>query len=170
MTLWGQSGKKCFEVGQPDASDQERGQREVRYVGHFRHHLDARNRVTVPSSWRVAGDDQNYYMAWPHPEGCVAVYPPEMQEEFLEKSRSIQQSDLEGQALLREFFGMASLFGCDRQGRILIPENLKAHAGIEKEVVLVGTGRNFQIWSSDRFSPPESTQFNLLEAMKKLGF
>jgi MraZ protein len=143
---------------------------EVSYVGSFQHQLDGRNRVTVPSGWRVEGDDQNYYMAWPHPEGCIAVYPPEMQKEFREKSRLIKQSDLQGQRLLREFFGTAHMFGCDKQGRILIPEGLLGHAAITKSVVMVGMGRSFQIWSAARFLPPENAQFNLLDAMEKLGF
>lgn len=140
------------------------------YVGRFEHQLDARNRVTVPSSWRVEGDEQTYYMAWPHPEGCIAVYPPEMQRELLDMSRTIKQSNLEGQRLLRELFGNATQFGCDKQGRILISEKLKAHAGIGKSVVLVGTGRNFQVWSAERFQPSEDSEFNLLKAMHQLGF
>ena len=147
------------------------GGQRVSYVDNFQHSLDARNRVTVPSSWRVSGDEENFYMAWYHKaEGCIAVYPPEMQEEFLAKSRAIPQSNLAGQKMLRDFFGQASMLGCDKQGRILIPEKLKQSAGITKEVTLVGMGRNFQIWSAERFSPPEPESFDLLEQMEKLGF
>lgn len=140
--------------------------RPISYVSNFRHTLDVRNRVTVPSTWRVEGDDQNYYLAWPHPEGCIAVFTPEMQAELLEKIRGVTQSDIETQALLRELFGNASYMGCDKQGRILLPDNLCAHAGISKDVVLVGLGRNFQIWAAERWSPPK---FDLLDAMRKLG-
>jgi len=118
------------------------------YFGEFTHQLDARNRVTVPSTWRVAGDDGSFYFAWPHPDGCIAVFPPEMQAELLEKAKSIRQSDRRGQALLRQIFGKGFKFGCDKQGRILLPEPLRDHAGIRKEVVLVGTGRNFQLWDA----------------------
>jgi MraZ protein len=138
------------------------------YVGTFTHQLDARNRVTVPSCWRVAGDDSNYYLAWPHPERCIAVFPPEMQAELLAKARAIRQGDLRGQALLRELFGKGFKFGCDKQGRIVLPEALISHAGIAKEAVLVGLGRNFQIWSPARFQPVDA-DFNVLEAMENLG-
>lgn len=90
-----------------------------------------------------------------------------MQQELHEKLRAIPQHDVQGQAMLRELFGMASYMGCDKQGRILLPENLLQFAGIQKDAILVGLGRNFQIWSPDRWAPPP--QFNLLEAMKKLG-
>jgi MraZ protein len=142
----------------------------LQYVNNFQHKLDARFRVAVPASWRVDGDDVNFYWAWPHPEGCIAVFPPEMQQEFLEKARGIKQSDIRGQRMLRQFFGNASQFGCDKQGRILLPENLRKHAGIDKEVVLVGLGRNFQIWSEERWNPPTDEEFDLLETMEELGF
>lgn len=143
--------------------------RAVQYVGEFTHNLDPRNRVTIPSPWRVEGDDGNYYMAWPHPEGCIAVYPPAMQRRFLERAESIRQSDTKGQELLRRFFGKGHQFGCDKQGRVLLPEALIAHAGVEKGVVLVGLGNNFQIWSAERHQVQNDEGFNLLDAMKELG-
>jgi MraZ protein len=138
------------------------------YVGEFVHQLDARNRVTVPSSWRVTGDDGNYYMAWPHPEGCIVVYPPHMQAELMEKARQIRSSDVQGQKMLRRLFGKAFTFGCDKQGRILLPETLKGHAGIAKQVSLVGLGHFFQIWDAGQREADEG-DFNLLETMAELG-
>lgn len=138
------------------------------YVGEFAHQLDARNRVSIPAGWRVEGDQENYYLAWPHPEGCIAVYPPEVQSELIEKARQVRQSDLRGQAVLRQLFGKGFRFGCDKQGRILIPEPLRKHAGIDKGATLVGLGRNFQIWSTDKYSIGDD-DFNLLDAMDALG-
>ena len=138
------------------------------YIGEFVHQLDARNRVTVPSSWRVAGDDSNYYLAWPHPEGCIVVYPPHMQEELLEKAKAIRQSDTRGQEMLRKLFGRGFKFGCDKQGRILLPDTLKKHAGIEKEVSLIGLGHFFQIWDAAKRTVEEG-EFDLLKAMAEMG-
>ncbi len=138
------------------------------YVGEFRHQLDARNRVTVPSSWRVAGDDGNFYFAWPHPDGCIAVYPPHVQEELLEKAARIPLSDSRGQKALGKLFGKGHKFGCDKQGRILLPDALKSHAGISKEVCLVGLGHHFQIWDSAKRDAAEE-DFNLLEVMAEMG-
>ena len=138
------------------------------YVGEFVHQLDTRNRVTVPSSWRVTGDDGSYYLAWPHPEGCIVVYPPHMQEQLLGKAQEARLSDVRSQKMLRKLFGRASQFGCDKQGRILIPDSLKGHAGIEKKVSLVGLGHYFQIWDA-RQREAEEEDFNLLEAMAEMG-
>lgn len=138
------------------------------YVGEFVHNLDARNRVTVPSSWRVAGDDESYYMAWPHPEGCIVVYPPHMQQELLQKAKDVKMSDVRSQTMLRKIFGRAFKFGCDKQGRILIPDALRNHSGIEKRVSLVGLGHYFQIWDATR-REEEEADFDLLEAMAEMG-
>jgi MraZ protein len=140
------------------------------YMGHFQHKLDGRFRLALPSAWRVEGDELNFYMAWPHPEGCIAVYPPEMKAEFLEKAKKVKQSDLAGQKMLRQFFGMANEFGCDKQGRILLPEALRNHSAIDRDVVFVGLGRNFQMWTPERWSPPSTEEFNLLETMEALDF
>ena len=140
------------------------------YIGTHDHSLDARNRVSVPASWRVAGDEGNYYFAYAHPEGCIAVLPPVMQDELMQKAKTILQSDLQGQALLRKIFGNGFQFGCDKQGRILLPEALIKHAGIQKGVYLVGLGRNFQIWSDTRFKPEADDNLDVLQAMKALGF
>lgn len=139
------------------------------YVGDFAHQLDARNRVAVPASWRIAGkDDGVYYFAWPHPDGCIAVYPPAMWQELLEKAKGVRQSDKRGQALLRKLFGSGHRFGCDKAGRLLLPENLLKHAGIAKQVALVGLGRNFQIWSGERWEAQSEEPFDLLAAMQEL--
>ena len=140
------------------------------YIGTHAHNLDARNRVAVPASWRVEGDEAGYYFAYAHPEGCIAVLPPAMQEELLAKAKTILQSDLQGQALLRKIFGRGFQFGCDKQGRILIPEPLIAHSAITKGVYLVGLGRNFQIWSDTRYQPESDEDLDVLQAMKALGF
>lgn len=138
------------------------------YVGEFVHQLDARNRVTVPSSWRVEGDEGNYYMAWPHPEGCIVVYPPHMQDELMEKARQIQSSNVRGSKVLQKIFGRAFKFGCDKQGRILLPDALISHAQIAKRVSLLGLGHYFQIWDAG-VREQEDEDFNFLEAMAELG-
>ena len=142
----------------------------VDYIGEFEHRLDARNRVTVPSSWRVPGDEGNYYFAWPHPEGCLAVFPPEMLAELKAKANEQRVSNPRANRLLRAVFGRGCKFGCDRQGRILLPRNLMEHAEVDKDVVLVGLGRYFEVWSAERYQSTGDEEFDMLSAMQELGF
>jgi len=114
----------------------------------------------------VEGDEQNYYLAWVHPDGYLILFPPELQTELLEKIKAVSQSNTKQQALLRSFFGNAKYMGCDKQGRILLPQDLCDKVGIKKNVILVGVGRNFQIWAAERWT---DSQFNMLETMSELG-
>ncbi len=142
---------------------------ETLYVGEFRHNLDAKKRVTVPSKWRFRGDDIDVYVAWPHPNGYIVVYPPRKIEEFREKLGDLQESDPRGQRMLQKLFGKAHNFGCDSQGRIKLHEKLVEAAEIEKEVVLVGLVEKFTIWSAARFDQQDEEEFDLQSAMKDLG-
>ncbi len=139
------------------------------YVGNYRHRLDAKNRVTIPSKWRFRGDDADIYLAWAHPEGFVAVYPPGKVEEFRQKIRNISESDPLGQRILRQLFGRAHQFGCDGQGRVKIPDDLVERTGLTKDVALVGLGETFNLWSAQRYEVVEKEDFDLLAAMRDFG-
>lgn len=140
------------------------------YVGEFSHRLDQRGRVTVPSQWRVAGDEvgENFYFAWVHPEGYLSVFPPAMREALLAKIDGVRQHDVDGQRVLRRLFGNGCEFSCDKQGRVLIPEKLLKAVGIDKDVSFVGSGRTFQIWSSEKYEAVNNEPLDLLSALKQL--
>ncbi|MFP4281053.1 MAG: division/cell wall cluster transcriptional repressor MraZ [Verrucomicrobiota bacterium] len=138
------------------------------YSGEYDHRLDARNRVTVPSSWRVPGDEGNYYFAWPHPEGCIAVFPPAMLDALNAKAAALRVGNSKGNRLLRAVYGRGSHFGCDKQGRILLPRPLMEHAGVDKAVSLVGLGRYFEVWNTETFRAQEEENFDMLGAMQEL--
>ena len=146
--------------------------REPSYVGEFRHNLDSKKRVTVPAMWRFGGDDQkdqNYFLAFPHPDGYIRVYPPKKREELFAKLDQIRESDRKGQLLLRRLMGKACEFSCDSQGRITLPENLVKHANIKKQVVLVGTGLTFQLWNEESFNTQDDSNLNFLDLMEQVG-
>ncbi len=135
------------------------------YVSTFRHTLDGRGRVTVPSSWRVDGDEQNYYLAWVSPEGCVIFYPPDMQQELEAKLRDFKGTAAQLRDARRTIFGNGSFMGCDKQGRILLPDLIRTRAKIQKDVVLVGVGRSFEIWPAERFAEPENDATEVMDAL-----
>lgn len=131
------------------------------YVGTFRHSLDAKNRLTVPSKWRFPGDDgEASYLALPNPNGSITVYPPRMTAVLEERVGKVSMlGDKDELAVLINLFATGDRFGCDAQGRIGVSEALKRYAGVDKETVLVGTVTTFHIWSPERFAvvaPPPS--------------
>ena len=141
------------------------------YVGSFRHSLDAKNRLTIPSKWRFAGDDGDVYLALPDPGGYITVLPPLEVEKLYERVSQKLLSDGAAQAFLSKFFSQALTFGCDKQGRVGLATELLAHAGIEKAAILVGTMSKFSIWSPDRWRPvdPRASGEDLGGLMKEVG-
>jgi MraZ protein len=139
------------------------------FVGEFTHALDSKGRVTIPSKWRISGDE-NTYLALPNPGGYITVYPPKMVGRLEEKVAEASLSDVRAQALFMELFSKAHSFGCDKQGRINLNDKLLAHAGIKGKAVLVGNFAAFAIWSVGRYEKrPAEDERNIFDAMRELG-
>jgi MraZ protein len=122
------------------------------FVGEFRHNLDDKGRLTIPSAWRPKVDgEENYFLALPSVEdgasAYVAVYPPKMIAQLEERISQISMGDIEGQRMVAELMSMAHSFSCDKQGRINLNSKLIKHAQISKEAVLLGKMATFSIHS-----------------------
>ena len=147
------------------------GQAKPYYVGTFRHNLDSKNRLTIPSKWRFAGDDGDVYLAMPDPAGYITVLPPFEVVKLYERVSEKLLSDSAAQSFLSKFFSQAHTFGCDKQGRVGLAGELLAHAGIRKGATLVGTMSKFSIWSPDRWASvdPRASGEDLGGLMKEIG-
>ena len=139
------------------------------YGGTFCHKLDDKNRVTVPSKWRFVGDENDAYLAWPHPQGHIVLYPPAKINELREVLKKVPESDVNGQAILRKLFGAAHQLGPDASGRLKLPDELLKSANIEKEVVLIGLGDRINILSAKDYEKEKLQKVDLMELMKGIG-
>jgi len=119
------------------------------FAGEFRHSLDGKKRVTIPSAWRCneseAGDE---FVLVPNPsESCLIVMPPEVFERFGEEAKATR-SPQEYRLFLRLFYSNSLRVSTDKQGRLLLPENYCTQAGLlAGDTVLVGGMDRFEIWS-----------------------
>lgn len=121
------------------------------YVGEFRHNLDEKGRLTVPSKWRFSGDEEDVYLALPNPSGCITIYPPKMVAKLDAKVSEVSLGNKRAQKALTKLFSQADHFGCDKQGRMKLSDKLLVHAGIAKECVLVGNFVTFSLWNAERY-------------------
>src|SRR3954451_18659672 len=83
------------------------------YTGLFRHTLDDKNRLTIPSSWRYAHEEADTFLATPHPDGYVAVLPPAEVEKLHAKIATMALSDGAGQDFVARFFAQTQSFSFD---------------------------------------------------------
>jgi MraZ protein len=81
---------------------------------------------------------------------CLALFPHERWLELEERMASLSQVRPEVQAYQRFLVSGAQECPIDRQGRILLPQHLRQHAGLERDVVIAGVGPRIEIWDRGR--------------------
>lgn len=120
------------------------------YAGKFRHAVDSKNRVTIPALWRV-GEEEQFYASLGQNSEYINLYPPSV---FQEKGENLKNdprvSARDKRIYLRVFYSSAHLVSTDKQGRILLPQELSDAAGIEGDVYLLGTEERIEVWPVER--------------------
>ncbi len=141
------------------------------YTGLFRHTLDDKNRLTIPSAWRSAHSENDTFLATPHPDGYIAVLPPAEVEKLYEKASQKALTDRDAQDAFARFFAASLAFTFDKSGRLGLPDELARHAGIAKDAVLVGSLNKFGIYSPARWEKVEqrTSGENFGDLMRRIG-
>ncbi len=127
------------------------------FLGEFHHSLDEYGRLTLPAAYRallpedvfiVHGLDEN-----------LMVLPPQRFHVLYRQLQRLSLTDPKARQLRRLMFASAAQTKVDRAGRIRIPVELRERAGLEKDVVIVGVGDYFELWTPDAWKE----QLRLLE-------
>jgi len=125
------------------------------FRGKFQHTLDPKGRMSVPTRFRdnipeISGVKQ-LVITWAMDGDCLWAYPYG-EWEAIEKEIEQRPSNPGKEAFVREFIGNAHDLPVDRMGRVLVPPVLREMAGLNKQVVLVGALKKFEIWDQDRYA------------------
>jgi MraZ protein len=141
------------------------------YTGLFRHSLDDKSRLTIPSAWRYAHEESDTFLATPHPDGYIAVLPPAEVEKLHAKIAAMALSDGAGQDFVARFFAQTQSFSFDKAGRVGLEAKLLEHAGIAKEAVLVGSLTKFNLYAPSRWEKVEARTSgeNFGDLMRRIG-
>ena len=119
------------------------------FMGEYNHTIDAKGRLIVPSKFREQLG--NEFVVTKGLDGCLFVYSNEEWQLIEERFREKPLTSKDARKFMRFFFAGATSCEVDKQGRILIPANLREYAGIDKDVVSVGVLSRVEIWSKDRW-------------------
>ncbi len=121
------------------------------FRGLYEHSLDSKNRLSVPAKFR-ADFASGLVLSQDPDEQCLGVWTPEAHEATAEAAFAGKDPlDKDYKRQQREFFGHSFDIDLDANGRITIREDLREHAGIERDVVVVGVRTHLEIWSKARW-------------------
>ena len=139
------------------------------FMGEYNHTIDAKGRLIIPSKFReVLGEE---FVITKGLDGCLFVYDNQEWNAFEEKLKALPLNKKDNRQFVRFFLAGAAEVEVDKQGRILLPANLREYAGIDKEVVSVGVFSRVEIWSKERYL--ENNDFDdmdeIAEHMAELG-
>ncbi len=137
-------------------------------IGEYQHTIDAKNRVIVPAKFRE--DLGSLFYITKGLDGCLFVLSRKGWEQLQAKIDAMPLSKSRG--LQRFFFAGAAEAEPDKQGRILIPQNLREYAELEKDVTFIGTSTRAEIWSTEKWNRmnEELTEASIVEVMDELEF
>ena len=137
-------------------------------IGEYLHTIDAKGRVIVPAKFRE--DLGSCFYITKGLDGCLFVLSAPEWGALQQKISAMPISKARG--LQRFFFAGAAEVEPDKQGRILIPQQLREYAALEKDVTFLGAATRAEIWSTNKWMEFHSslTQDSIAEAMDMLDF
>src|ERR1051326_4675513 len=121
------------------------------YAGEFRHSIDDKNRITIPSRWRRDRPEEFILLPEATHQFLLVMSPKEFAKTSSDAEQSESVSARNRRIFLRHLHARAQHAAADRQGRLLLPEELCRRLGLKGEVALVGNRGRFEIWNLQRW-------------------
>lgn len=141
------------------------------FYGEYQHSVDAKGRFIVPSKFRDGLGEK--FIVTKGLDNCLFVYSKEEWTNLENKLKSLPFTDKDVRAFVRFFFAGATECELDKQGRVLLPQNLREHAGVQKDIYVIGVSARVEIWDKVKWEEYSSgdnmSAENIAEKMAMLG-
>lgn len=144
--------------------------------------LDAKGRMAMPTKYRerlaAQSNSQLIITIDPNPEDrCLWLYPLPVWEEIERSLDSLPSLDKSSRRMQRLLIGHATECELDGQGRMLLPPPLREFAALDRQIVLIGQGKKFEVWDEtawaarrDRWLAEDTADYReLSDDMRKLS-
>ena len=115
-------------------------------LGEYEHSIDSKGRLAMPAKLREGLGAK--FVITKGLDGCLFVYDMEQWQKLEQKLASLPMTRKNARDFTRFLFGGACEGECDKQGRVLLPANLRQHAHLDKDAVIVGVGNHAEIWDA----------------------
>ena len=140
-------------------------------IGEYEHSIDTKGRLIMPAKLRE--DIGEKFIITKGLDGCLFGFSKQEWENFEEKLKTLPLTNKNARDFVRFFLSGAIIEELDKQGRFLIPANLKEYANLDKEIVITGVGTRIEIWDKAKWKEYNSEENlsadQIAENMEKLG-
>ncbi len=141
------------------------------FIGEYQHSIDNKGRIIIPSKFRE--DLGEEFVMTKGLDNCLFVYPKEEWTILENKLKTLPLTNRDARAFIRFFFSGATECIPDKQGRVLIPANLREHSKLDKDVVVIGVSTRMEIWSKEEweaYNSDDNLSYDIIaEKMAELG-
>ncbi len=141
------------------------------FFGEYDHSIDPKGRLNLPSKFRDKLSEVFYVTKGF--DQCLFIYDEQEWGNFETKLKALPVTDKNARNFVRLFFAGAQETSADKQGRFVIPQNLRDYAHLEKDVVVIGVSSRIVVWDKEawaHYSQNSDVSYDdLAERMAELG-
>ena len=124
------------------------------FMSEYNHTIDTKGRLIIPAKFREKLGEE--FVVSKGMDGCLFVYANDDWNAFEQKLTSLPLINKEARQFARFFLAGAAEVELDKQGRIVIPQELKVYAQIEKELVTMGAMSKIEVWARETWDAPDN--------------
>ena len=140
-------------------------------IGEFEHSIDTKGRLVLPA--KIKDDLGKEFIVTKGLDGCLFGYSLEEWNKFEEKLKTLPLTNKITRDFVRFFLSGAVEEETDKQGRFLLPANLREYASLTKDAVIIGVGTRIEIWDKKKWIEYNSEENlsvdSIAEKMTELG-
>lgn len=115
------------------------------FTGEYRHSVDEKGRIAVPSKFRAQFDGGAVVSRWI--DGCLAIHTRSGWALLADKVAALPLTDAAARLFGRSIFAGAADAELDRQGRFLLPAYLREDIGLATDALVIGARDHAEIWA-----------------------
>jgi MraZ protein len=121
------------------------------FAGEFRHAIDEKNRITIPSDWRRKEGQEFIILPEPSQQYLLVMSPEEFTKTNARVEAETTISARDRRVFSRQLHSRAKHGSSDRQGRLVLPEDFCKELDLKGEILLVGGDGRFEIWNLQKW-------------------
>lgn len=119
------------------------------FMGEYQHTIDPKGRLFIPVKFREGLGEA--FVVTKGLDDCLFAYSLDEWKRLETKLKALPFTKADARAFTRIFFSGAMECELDKQGRILLPANLRKYAQLDKDAVVIGVSSRVEIWSKERW-------------------